>query len=152
LGLSRRIHLKLEKAEALSFRKNTFDIVASTVTLHHVKNKYPVLKKIQSLLKPGGSFILGDIDMDTSGKLTDPQRLLRILDYLKEEYALALQEGGVAAFSRMYDNGKKHILNDGEYCVSLEHWKELCRQSCFKKITVKPVSGFEWFKVLTAVK
>ncbi len=37
-------------------------------------------------------------------------RLLRhILDYLKEELSLALQDGGVDTFIRMYDNGKKHI-------------------------------------------
>jgi len=34
------------------------------------------------------------------------------MDYLKEELTLALKDGGIAAFSRMYDNGKKHILND----------------------------------------
>jgi ubiquinone/menaquinone biosynthesis C-methylase UbiE len=151
LKLSDRINLKLEKAESLQSRKNSFDIIASTVTLHHVKNKLPVLRKIKGLLKSGGWFILGDIDMDTSGQLTDPKRLLRILDYLKQEYALALQEGGLKAFSRMYDNGKKHILNDGEYCISFQQWKTLCQQAGFTKITVKPVPDFEWFKVLTAV-
>ena len=152
LDLSKRINLKLEKAEKFSLKNNSFDIVASTVALHHVKNKYPVLQKIHHLLKPGGRFILGDIDMDTTGRLTDPKRLLRIIDYLKEEYALALKEGGLTAFSHMYDNGKKHILNEGEYCISFQKWKELCQKADFKKITVKPLPDFEWFKVLIASK
>jgi ubiquinone/menaquinone biosynthesis C-methylase UbiE len=152
LGLSRKITCELEDAENLDFKIDFFDIIASTVTLHHVKNKYPVIKKIYRVLKPGGKFILGDIDMDTTGNLRNPKRMLRILDYLKEEFALALKEGGIKAFSRIYDNGKKHILNDGEYCVSFKQWKEICKKAGFKKITVKPLPEFKWFKVLVAVK
>jgi len=152
LDLSKNITCKLEKAERLTFKENSFDIIASTVTLHHVKNKYPVIRKINRLLKPGGRFVLGDIDMDTTGRLTDPKRLIRIMDYLKEEYTLAIQEGGIKAFSRMYDNGKKHILNDGEYCIHFNQWKELCQRAKFKKIIIKPLLGFEWFKVLVAIK
>jgi ubiquinone/menaquinone biosynthesis C-methylase UbiE len=152
LDLSKNITCQLENAEKLTFKNNSFDIIASTVTLHHVRNKYPVIRKINRLLKPGGRFVLGDIDLDTTGRLTDPKRLIRIMDYLKEEYALAIQEGGIKAFSRMYDNGKKHILNDGEYCISFNQWKELGQRAGFKKITVKPLPDFEWFKVLVAIK
>ena len=49
-----------------------------------------------------------------SGDLNDIKRLRHILCYLKEELLLALQDGGVDAFIRMYDDGKKlqksHIL------------------------------------------
>lgn len=151
-GLSDKISLELGDAENLGFENEKFDIIASTVTLHHVKNKHPVIKKIYKLLKPGGKFVLGDIDVDTTGNLEDPKRLLRIIDFLKEEFVLALKEGGVKAFSRMYDNGKKHILNEGEYCVSFKQWKEICDKAGFKKITKKPLPGFKWFKVLIAVK
>ena len=72
------------------------------------------MKKIQNILKPKGRFVLGDIDMDTIGRTSEPKRLLRLLEWLNEEFALALNEGGTKAFSRMYDNGKKHILIDGE--------------------------------------
>ncbi len=111
-----------------------------------------MIKRIYALLKPGGKFILGDIDMDTTGNLRDPERLLRILDYLKEEYVIALEEGGISAFSRMYDNGKRHILNEGEYCVSFKQWGSFCVKAGFKTITVQPLPEFEWFKVLVAVK
>lgn len=152
LGLSSRIKYKLEDAKNLDFNSNSFDIVASTVTLHHLQNKYPTIEKICKILKPNGRFVLGDIDMDTTGKTTDPKRLLRLLDWLKEEFVLALTEGGIEAFSRMYDNGKKHILNDGEYCISFKQWKELCKKAKFSKVTINPLPGFKWFKVLVAIK
>jgi ubiquinone/menaquinone biosynthesis C-methylase UbiE len=152
LNLSGNIFCELQDADSLDLKKNYFDIIASTVTLHHIKNKYPMIKNIYTLLKPGGKFIIGDIDMDTTGDLRDPKRLLRIIGYLKEEYALAMKEGGIEAFSRMYDNGKKHILNDGEYCISFKQWKKICEKAKFKKITIKPLSNFKWFKVLIALK
>lgn len=152
LDLSEKITCGLKEAENLDFENESFDIVASTVTLHHVIDKFSVIKKILNLLKPGGRFLIGDIDMDTTGDLCDPERMLRILDYLKEEYALALKEGGVEAFSRMYDNGKKHILNDGEYCISFKQWKDICLEAGFNSIKIKALPEFEWFKVLIAVK
>jgi len=152
LNLSGKISLELEDAENIDFKNENFDIIASTVTLHHVKNKLPVIEKIYKLLNPGGKFLLGDIDVETSGDLGDPERLLRILDFLKEEFVLVLEEGGVKAFSRMYDNGKKHILNDGEYCISFKQWEEISEKAGFEKITINPLPKFEWFKVLIAVK
>jgi ubiquinone/menaquinone biosynthesis C-methylase UbiE len=152
LALSDRIAYKLEDAAALDFKPNSFDIVASTVTLHHLKNKYPTIKKIHDILKPEGRFVLGDIDMDTTGKTTDPKRLLRLLEWLTEEFLFALTEGGTEAFSRMYDNGKKHILNDGEYCISFGQWKDLCTKANFSKVSVHSLPGFKWFKVLVAIK
>ncbi len=152
LGLNKKILCQLVDAEKMDFPDNTFDIVASTVALHHIQNKAPAFKKIYKSIKPGGRFVLGDLDMDTTGRLTDPGRMLRILDSLRQEFALTLKEGGIDAFNRMYDNGKKHILNEGEYCVSFKQWKEICLKVKFKKVTIQSVPNFEWFKVLTAVK
>jgi ubiquinone/menaquinone biosynthesis C-methylase UbiE len=152
LNLSGMLSCEHSDVENLDLEKNYYDIIASTVTLHHVRTKLPVIRNIYNILKPGGTFIIGDIDMDTTGNVRDPKRLMRIIGYLKEEYALAIKEGGVEAFSRMYDNGKKHILNDGEYCVSFKQWAEICRKAKFKKIAIKPLREFEWFKVLIAVK
>jgi ubiquinone/menaquinone biosynthesis C-methylase UbiE len=152
LNLSDRAKIKPGDAANLEFEDSSFDIIASTVTLHHVVDKQPAISKIYSLLKPAGRFIIGDLDLDTTGDINDVERLKRILDYLKEELSLALQDGGVDAFNRMYDNGKKHILNDGEYCISFEMWSELCKNAGFKNITVSPVKSFGWMKVLCAEK
>jgi len=152
LALSQRVVYKLEDAKSIEFEQNSFDIVASTMTLHHLKNKYPTIKKIHNILKPEGKFVLGDVNIDTTGKTTDPKRLSRLLEWLKEEFVFALTDGGTEAFSRMYDNGKKHILNDGEYCIGFNQWKDLCNKAKFSEVTVKALPNFKWFKVLVAIK
>lgn len=150
--LSDKISCIVQSAENMNFPRNHFDIAAATVALHHVKDKYTVIKKIFDCLKTDGRFVLGEIDMDTTGDVQDPSRLLRIIDYLKEEFALAIKEGGIQAFNRMYDNGKKHILNDGEFCISLNQWKDICKRAKFQNVTITPLKEFEWFKVLVATK
>ena len=151
-NLSDKIQCSQKSAEEMDFDPCRFDIVASTVALHHVRFKEPVIKNIFSSLKDGGRFVLGEMDLDTTGRPDDPRRLLRILKYLTKEYALALEDGGIPAFERMYDNGKKHILNDGEYCIGMDQWAGLCRDAGFREVNISPVKGFEWFKVLVAVK
>lgn len=151
-NLTGKIRCEQKTAEVMDFRSSQFDIVASTVALHHVKCKEPVINNIFGYLKDGGRFVIGEIDMDTTGELDDPGRLLRILGYLTREFELAMKEGGVSAFERMYDNGKKHILNDGEYCIGFCQWAELCSNAGFKNVEVTPVEEFEWFKVLVATK
>ena len=152
LGLSADVECHIMEATALAFPAASFNIVVSTVTLHHVKDKLPVLKTIRSLLKKGGRFVLGDLDVDTTGRITDPKRLNRVLDYLMPELIEALKDGGVEGFVRMYDNGKKHILNDGEYCISFEQWTDLCYKAGFKKVLFKSLPNFPRFKVLCAYK
>ncbi len=151
-NLNGKIHCIQISAEDMVFESEQFDIVAATVALHHVKYKEPVIRNIYNCLKDGGRFVLGEMDIDTTGKPDDPQRLVRILQYLIREYELAMKDGGVQAFERMYDNGKKHILNDGEYCIGMGQWAKLCRDAGFKNAEVSPVKGFEWFKVLVATK
>jgi ubiquinone/menaquinone biosynthesis C-methylase UbiE len=151
-GLTEKIQCRQMSAEDMDFPGNQFDIIAATVALHHVKDKEPVIRKIHAFLKDGGRFVIGEIDMDTTGNLEDPERLAGILGYLTEELKLAMKEGGVPAFERMYDNGKKHILNDGEYCIGMDQWAGLCRDAGFTKLKISPVKGFRWFKVLAATK
>jgi ubiquinone/menaquinone biosynthesis C-methylase UbiE len=151
LGLRARIRCAKKDAARLRLRPASFDIAAATVALHHVPAKLPMLKTIRGALRPGGRLVVGEVDVDTTGKHTDPKRLARILAFLNDEVLLALAEGGVAGFSRMYDNGKRHILNQGEYCVSAAQWKALCLKAGFRRVTVHPVPAFRWFKVLVAV-
>jgi ubiquinone/menaquinone biosynthesis C-methylase UbiE len=152
LALSERVVYKLEDAKSIEFEPDSFDIVASTITLHHQKNKYPTIKKIYNILKPKGRFVLGDVNIDTTGKITDPIRVSRLLEWLKEEFIFALTDGRIDVFSRMYDNGKKHILNDGKYCIGFNQWKDLCDKAKFSKVTVNSLPNFKWFKVLVAIK
>ncbi len=152
LNLAKKIHCVRMSAEEMEFPPGQFDIVAATVSLHHVKEKGPVIRKIYEFLDDGGRFVLGDIDMDTTGRLDDPVRLVRILKYLTLELELAMREGGVQAFERMYDNGKKHILNDGEYCIAFDQWADLCRNAGFGEVKIYPLKESGFFKVLVAGK
>jgi ubiquinone/menaquinone biosynthesis C-methylase UbiE len=152
LRLSRKIRCVLMPAENMRFPAGQFDIIAATVALHHVKDKKPVIGRICRFLKEGGRFVLGEIDMDTTGRLDDTRRLSRIVQYLQQEFTLAMKEGGLQAFERLYDNGKKHILNDGEYCIGFNQWARLCKNAGFRKVETTPLKGFEWFKVLVATK
>ena len=151
-NLTEKIHCAQKSAEDMDFKPDQFDIIAATVALHHVKFKEPVIKNIFDDLKDGGRFVIGEMDIDTTGNPDDPRRLLRILNYLSKEFALAMKDGGIPAFERMYDNGRKHILNDGEYCIGIGQWAKLCRNAGFRNVKVHPVKGFEWFKVLVATK
>ena len=152
LQLSETIQCKKLMIEKMRFKPGSFDIAAATVALHHVREKEPVLRSIRTCLDDGGRLLIGEIDMDTTGRHGDPKRLRRILDYLTEEFVLAMKEGGAAAFERMYANGKKHIFNDGEYCIGFKQWAKLCTTVGFRNVEIVPVTGFEWFKVLVATK
>ncbi len=152
LSLGGRVQCAVADAAALKFKDESFDVVASTVAMHHIRDKEPVIKKIFSMLKPRGRFVLGEMDMDATGELTDVRRLKRMLAFFNEEWVQALKDGGVEAFRRMYDNGKKHIFNDGEYCISIRQWKAICRKAGFEHLTVKPVTEASRYKVLVAYK
>ena len=152
LGLAGKVSLRHVDARSLPFKRDSFDIVASTVTLHHVIDKASVIKRIRSLLRPRGRFVLGDLDVDAYGKLTDARRISQVMDYLKAELLLAAQDGGEVALRRMFENGRKHLFNEGEYCVGFATWAGLCRKAGFGKVTVKALPGFKWFKVLVATK
>ena len=65
--LSDRIHCEEISAEEMAFPPYHFDIIASTVALLHVKEKGPVLQEVYTTLKEVGRFVMGDMDLDTTG-------------------------------------------------------------------------------------
>ena len=52
LNLASRVTIKHGDIADLEFEDSAFDIVASTVTLHHLKDKQPTINKIYRILKP----------------------------------------------------------------------------------------------------
>jgi len=152
LELQDKLNCQLMDLDSLSFKDNTFNLAVSSVALHHLKDKLMPLKKIYKLIKPGGVLIIGEIDMDSTGSHTDIKRLKRILDVLEQEWIPALKDVGIEAFVKMYNNGIKHILNQGDYCVSLKQWAAICRKSGFSTVTIKRVSRHRCFGVVIAKK
>ncbi|MBN1806606.1 MAG: methyltransferase domain-containing protein [Sedimentisphaerales bacterium] len=152
LNLESKITCRIMDANDLDFEKDTFDKIVSSVTLHHIQNKTTLIKKIHKILKPGGVFVIGEIDMDTTGKHNDVNRLKRILEVLRTEWVCAMKNVGVEAFVRMYDNAKKHIFNDGEYCLSLKQWAAHCRKAGFDSVTVKKLPRYKEFGIVIARK
>lgn len=152
LKLEDNITCQIMDANELKFKKNTFDKVVSTVTLHHIKNKDKVIKKVYNTLKPGGIFVIGEIDMDTTGKHDNVTRLKRIIKVLEDEWFMAMKNVSVEAFERLYDNGKKHIFNQGEYCISLKQWAQACRKAGFKNVIIKKLSRYNSFGIVAAAK
>jgi ubiquinone/menaquinone biosynthesis C-methylase UbiE len=152
LKLQNQVACRPMDADSIKFPDNTFDIVASTVTLHHLKEKLNPLKKMRRILKPGGKLIIGDIDMDTTGSHTDVNRFKRVIRVLEEEWISALKDGGVDAFVKLFDNGKKHILNQGEYCISLKQWADTCKKAGFEEISIKKVPHYKSFGIVIAKK
>lgn len=75
-------------AEKLPFSKNTFDIVVSTLTFHHMPKeaKVEAAKEIKRVLKPGGQFVILDF-------LKEKKGLWRIFSFFEEgEYLKSNQE------------------------------------------------------------
>ncbi|MDD5503852.1 MAG: methyltransferase domain-containing protein [Candidatus Omnitrophica bacterium] len=152
LGVRHSADCRLMDASAARLPRAGFDIAVSSVTLHHLKEKSGLVKKVYNALKPNGSFIIGEVDMDTTGRHTDVSRLRRILNVLEQEWILALRDAGIEAFSKMYDNGKKHILNQGEYCISLKQWEMLCRDAGFGQVGIKLSPNCGVFGIVIAKK
>lgn len=152
LKIAKQVACKLMDADSLSFPADTFDIAASSVTLHHLKEKLNPLKKIFSILKPSGKLIIGDIDMDSTGGHRDINRFKRIIRVLEQEWISALKDAGVDAFVKLFDNSKRHILNEGEYCISLKQWADTCKKAGFHKVIIKRVPRHKCFGIVIAQK
>jgi ubiquinone/menaquinone biosynthesis C-methylase UbiE len=152
LKIEKKVACKFMDADALNFSANTFDIAASTVTLHHLKDKLSSLKKMRRILRPGGRLLIGEIDMDTTGSHTDINRFRRVIKVLEQEWISALRAKDLNSFVRLFNNGLKHILNQGEYCISLKQWGEICKKAGFRKVSIKKIHGHKCFGVVIAEK
>jgi len=60
LGLEKNVDFKVENGEAMSFANDSFDIVISANTVHHLNNAFLVMDEIIRVLKPKGKIVLSD--------------------------------------------------------------------------------------------
>lgn len=66
-GHSERITLEQGDGSRLPFPDASFDLVVSTLSLHHWDEPEPVLNEIARVLKPGGRFMVFDLRRDVPG-------------------------------------------------------------------------------------
>ncbi|WP_424357528.1 class I SAM-dependent DNA methyltransferase [Methanocella sp. MCL-LM] len=57
----RTMHLDIDKGDRLEGR---FNLVTSSMTLHHIKDIKPLLGQFYNILTPGGYLALADLDLD----------------------------------------------------------------------------------------
>ena len=58
--LPEQVKLLLGDSESLPFPDNTFDVVYCNDSFHHYPAPQNVLKEVHRVLKPGGTFLMGD--------------------------------------------------------------------------------------------
>lgn len=110
LKLEKFVDFRIENAEALNFHDDSFDIVLSVNTLHHLKNPFKVIDEMLRVLKAGGRIILSDFTKNGFGIIemihkmegrshdAHTTKIGNVKDYLKdknlpfEEYSSKCQE------------------------------------------------------------
>jgi len=55
------LHMDIENGDVL---KGSFDLVVSSMTLHHVRDTFPLLQKLFQVTMPGGHLCIADLDLD----------------------------------------------------------------------------------------
>lgn len=68
-GVQDRVDIQTADAQELPFSDNMFDVVASSLAIHHVSDMAKALTEMVRVLKPGGTIIIVDVSMMT-GKYT----------------------------------------------------------------------------------
>ena len=69
LQLPEQVKLLLGDSEALPFPDNTFDVVYCNDSFHHYPAPMNVLREVHRVLKPGGTFLMGDCWQPLVGRI-----------------------------------------------------------------------------------
>ena len=67
--LPEQVKLLLGDSEALPFPDNTFDVVYCNDSFHHYPAPMNVLREVHRVLKPGGTFLMGDCWQPLVGRI-----------------------------------------------------------------------------------
>ncbi|WXG43634.1 MAG: class I SAM-dependent methyltransferase [Promethearchaeati archaeon SRVP18_Atabeyarchaeia-1] len=118
-GLGDRVKFKEGNAEMIPYPSGSFDLVVSTLSLHHWSRPELVFDEIARVLRPAGKCVLGDMRRDPMPVFTGlmwvvthfivPRSLRRAGEplgslqsaYTKEETSAFLQKSKLGAFSKV---------------------------------------------------
>ena len=59
-GLDKQVNFRVENGEHLSFKDNSFDVIFSVNTIHHLANPYKVIDELIRVLSLTGNLVLSD--------------------------------------------------------------------------------------------
>lgn len=63
-GFDDRVSFKLGSAQEIPFPNGSFDLVVSTLSLHHWNQPIAVFNEVSRVLRPGGAFLIFDLRRD----------------------------------------------------------------------------------------
>jgi len=103
LGLAERVEFHCAQAEELPFPDASFDIVVSSIAMHHTKVPRS-LREIVRVLKPGGRLAIADMAGNARLRtaLGIPVKLLLGLYYLVGKRSLKMMRAELEAYGQMY--------------------------------------------------
>jgi arsenite methyltransferase len=68
-GVSGRIEVVTADAQALPFNDKSFDIVMTSLMMHHISDIHKALNEMVRVLKPGGTLVIADVNSKRYAKM-----------------------------------------------------------------------------------
>jgi ubiquinone/menaquinone biosynthesis C-methylase UbiE len=75
------VDLVVADAEALPFSENSFDVVVATFLIVHLKDPFIFFDEVYRVLKPGGLFLLTNINQKEPPHIESNEGLIKITSY-----------------------------------------------------------------------
>jgi ubiquinone/menaquinone biosynthesis C-methylase UbiE len=108
-GVVSRVRFRQADARSLPFRGNTFDGVASSLTIHNLpaEDRPAAFREIHRVLKPGGRFAYLDLEFDEVQNFLRIKRVLEGMGFEGVTYRTVSNHGSGAALKILSaDKGK----------------------------------------------
>jgi len=131
-------------ALAVPFPNGSFDIVVSSLALHHVppELKASCARELARILAPGGLFVHADPFCGVPGTIDDPEWWRDVIERMVAKAVYSLEHG---AWNMMLGELKaipQVLQGEGEYLITVEEWEAVLGDAGFggfEVINIPPV-------------
>ncbi len=151
----RRVNFVTGNALKLPVDDELFDVVLSSLALHHVlpDDRWRCARQLARVLKPGGTLVYADLFTDVEGSLEDPAWCR---DVIEKHYAAALhclEHDAYEMMMIMMGTLPRTLKQDGEYLTTEETWKAEFEAAGFTGLEVVSVPPHEvGFRIMKGVR